>query len=360
MNTRKMAVLGWVAVLSGLLGTAAGQVVTIETVPVGNSGNTGEWSGESYGGYGPDRICGGVDYEYDIGKYEVTTGQYTAFLNAVAKNDPYGLYVETMWSDPISDGTKDYACKIKRTGSPGYYSYSVTSAYADRPVSHVSWADAVRFANWMHNGQPVKKLTGSPSQDADVTEDGAYLINGATDNVTLQTVTRKSDCTWAVPTEDEWYKAAYHKNDGVTANYYDYATGSDTKPSNQLTDPDAGNNATYGYFTSGDVLVLTIGSPYYRTEAGEHENSESPYGTYDQAGNVEEWCDTFQYSSSRILRGGNYYYDGAIRASVRYGHFPNDDYRWGGFRLVYIPEPTSMVLMALCGVGMLRRRRTRK
>jgi len=62
---------------------AAAAEITIETVSVGNPGNAGDWSGESYGGYGPDRICGAVAYTYNIGKYEVTAGQYTAFLNAV-------------------------------------------------------------------------------------------------------------------------------------------------------------------------------------------------------------------------------------------------------------------------------------
>jgi len=32
-------------------------------------------------------------------------------------------------------------------------------------------------------------------------------------------VTRESDATYFIPTENEWYKAAYHKNDGVTGNY---------------------------------------------------------------------------------------------------------------------------------------------
>ena len=35
---------------------------------------------------------GSVPYTFQMGKYDVTTGQYTAFLNAVAKTDPYGLY----------------------------------------------------------------------------------------------------------------------------------------------------------------------------------------------------------------------------------------------------------------------------
>ncbi|MBN1489479.1 MAG: hypothetical protein JXA69_06125, partial [Phycisphaerae bacterium] len=81
--------------------------VNIETVPVGNPGNAGEWSGQSYGGCGPDRVCGAVDYTYNIGKYEVTAGQYTAFLNKVAATDAYGLYNTNMWSS-------SYGCKIQR------------------------------------------------------------------------------------------------------------------------------------------------------------------------------------------------------------------------------------------------------
>ena len=62
-------------VVGVLLGVYAGaQAVTIDWVTVSNPGNTGEWSGESYGGYGPDAICGAVDYEYQIGTYEVTAG----------------------------------------------------------------------------------------------------------------------------------------------------------------------------------------------------------------------------------------------------------------------------------------------
>src|SRR5665647_1441137 len=72
--------------------------VNMETVPVGNPGNAGELSGAGAGGYGPDRICGAVAHAYNIGKYEVTAGQYTEFLNAVAKTDTYGLYSTSMQS----------------------------------------------------------------------------------------------------------------------------------------------------------------------------------------------------------------------------------------------------------------------
>ena len=102
--------------LAVLLGSWGPCVLDTGMVTVGNPGNDGENSGESeLGGYGPDRICGAVDYEYNIGKFEVTAGQYTEFLNAVAATDTYELYNTDMWN--LDDG-----CKIERSGFPGIYS----------------------------------------------------------------------------------------------------------------------------------------------------------------------------------------------------------------------------------------------
>ena len=84
---------------------------------VGNPGNAGELSGSGAGGYGPDAIVGAVDYAFRMGKFEVTAGQYTEFLNAVAATDTYGLYNTSMWSD-------SWGCKIQRGGSAGSYNYS--------------------------------------------------------------------------------------------------------------------------------------------------------------------------------------------------------------------------------------------
>ena len=112
MNARMMTVVGLAVILLATGGAVQADVLnmggtrdacgtwtglaSLETVPVGDVGNAGEWSGESYGGYGKNRICGSVSYEYNIGKYEVTAGQYTEFLNAVAKTDTYGLYNTSM------------------------------------------------------------------------------------------------------------------------------------------------------------------------------------------------------------------------------------------------------------------------
>jgi hypothetical protein len=50
------------------------QAVTIETVPVGEVSNLNNPA--------TGKLYGGVGYAYNIGKYEVTIGPYTAFLNA--------------------------------------------------------------------------------------------------------------------------------------------------------------------------------------------------------------------------------------------------------------------------------------
>lgn len=263
--------------------------IEIETVCVGHPGNIGESSGGGMGQWGPPRTCGAVDYPFNIGKYEVTAGQYAAFLNAVAATDTYGLYNTEMWEN-------EYGCKITRSGASGNYTYNVTPDRANRPVNYVSWGDAVRFANWLHNGQP------SGVQDLNTTEDGAYYLNGAISDVELMTVARKDNWKWAITSEDEWYKAAYHKNDGPSEHYFSYPTGDDEVPGNQLDIPDTGNNATY----YRDGYGHTIGDPYWRTEVGAHENSYSPYGTFDQGGNVSEWNESVLYNQFRGLRGGSY------------------------------------------------------
>ena len=95
-------------------GAASTAIATtaMEFVAVGNPGNAAAPADDSGVRYG------NVSYEYRIGKYEVTYGQYLEFLNAKAKSDPTGLYDPDMTNDQIANG-------IQRNGSSGSYTYSL-------------------------------------------------------------------------------------------------------------------------------------------------------------------------------------------------------------------------------------------
>ena len=307
--------------------------VAIETVTVGNPGNADDTHHDGYGA---------VDYIYEMGKYEVTAGQYTEFLNAVAVTDAYGLYNTDM-------STYSETCHIERVGSSGSYTYTVQAEWANRPVTFVCWGDAARFANWLHNGQPA---TGA--QDLGTTEDGSYYLDGATSTADLMAVVRKPGATWVVPSQDEWHKAGYHYNNGATGNYYAYSTSSDTLPdyvdnSGDLsgtgapfleggTDP--GNYVTY----DGDEGINGIGSPHYRTVVGEWENSASPYGTFDQGGNVWEWTETIASATARGRRGGAY---NIYAAQLHADHLGSQDptFEWveTGLRVAKVPGQVPAV-----------------
>src|SRR4051794_32076880 len=185
--------------------------VTIDTVPVGDPGNPNDSStGNSFGS---------VSRAYNIGKYEVTVGQYTVFLNAVAATDPYSLYNTSMALDPGIIG-------IDRSGSSGSYSYTVIGS-ANNPVSYVSWGDAARFANWLHNGQPMG------AEGPGTTETGAYTLNGATTDSALMAVASNAGANWFIPTENEWYKAAYYQpaaKGGNSNSYWKYPMKTNSFP----------------------------------------------------------------------------------------------------------------------------------
>jgi formylglycine-generating enzyme len=283
-------------------------LTSLQFVGVGEPGNAADTTG-----------YGSVGYAYDIGKFDVTAAQYCAFLNAVAATDTYGLYSTNMNVTVSVTG-----CNIVRAGAAGSYTYSVAADFANRPVNYVSWGDAARFCNWLQNGQ----ISGV--QDAKTTEDGAYYLNGAVSNAALLTVTRKANVQYFLPTEDEWYKAAfYDPNKPGGAGYWDYPTKSDTAPSNVLSATGT-NNANYNY---------SIGSPY-RTEVGAFAASPGPYGTFDQGGNVKQWNET-KIGSNRGLRGGSYTsIAAALASSARDGTTPAvEDYPIG-FRIAAILQNT--------------------
>jgi formylglycine-generating enzyme len=335
------------AAASGDVFNMGGDQKSLEFVTVGDPGNVAALSGDY-----PD--IGAVNYVYQIGKYDVTVAQYTEFLNAVAREDLYGLY-DTNMGQPGHWGTDDgrMGCGIARSGTASDYTYSVMPGRADYPVNYVSWGSAARFVNWLQNGQPTA------AEGPGTTETGAYDLNGAVTAVALGAVPRSADARYALPSRNEWYKAAFYKGGGTSAGYWKYPTGHDQDPSNVLS-ATATNNASYyyqtisGYYQMGDLLIPVYEDHYSDaanlfTPVGAFAATTSPYGAYDMGGDIRQYNDDVVdgYFGSRVT-SGSFFNDflNAMGPMALGGADASPGNDTIGFRVVSVPEPGALALLA--------------
>jgi hypothetical protein len=207
-----------------------------ETVPVVNLGNAADSTG-----------YGAVPYAYRIGKFEVTNAEYCKFLNEKAKEDPYQLYDYRM---------AESFGGINRSGSFGNYSYKTKDEESKKPVGYVTWESCARYANWLSNG----------GGNAD-TEKGSYALEcGIQPTVTLPdhaALAQGKAKKWVIASENEWYKAAYYdpKKPGG-AGYWNFAMSGGSAPSCNI-----------------NSNIISVAGAF---------KVASPYGTYDQNGNLCE------------------------------------------------------------------------
>lgn len=299
--------------------------VTFDWAYVGNAGNAAD----------PETGYGAVAYEYAISKTEVTNAQYVAFLNAVAAIDDFGGLDPTLFDSDMEDHQRG---GITRSGVSGSYTYQTKSNMANKPVNFVSFFDAMRFTNWLHNGQ------GNGG-----TETGAYTIGSDLDEF------RSPNARYWIPSEDEWYKAAYHQpaaEGGDVDDYWLYPTRSNTPPTRatansvgDISNPGS-NVANFRSTADWNGLngnVTTVGS------AG--PLSASFYGTFDQGGNVAEMNETVIDFPRRGTRGGAYNYLTTSLQSSRRGDFPpfGEDTTIG-FRVATVPEPSTGLMGVLASL----------
>jgi len=332
---------------AGVFNMPTGQT-SLDFVTVGDPGNVADTHYAK---------LGAAEYTYNIGKYDVTAAQYCQFLNAVAKTDTYGLYNPNMANVGGPYNTASCGCGIIQSGVSGGYTYNVLpdsgvpgqpgyANYANFPVNYVSWGDAARFCNWLQNGQPVGDEGTGP------TETGAYTLNGGTATSALMAVTRNAGATYVIPSENEWYKAAYYKGGGTDAGYWLYATQSNSAPSNVLSTTGANNaNFLYGGYTD---------PTNYLTPVGYFQGSPGPYGTYDMGGDVQQWTETPLDDSARMLRGGSFEHDVSdLSASSRGNSYPPMEYNVLGFRVASVPEPSGVAMLFVGAATLLIWRRAR-
>ncbi|MBC8127787.1 MAG: SUMF1/EgtB/PvdO family nonheme iron enzyme [Gloeobacteraceae cyanobacterium ES-bin-144] len=307
------------AALAGIsLAIPAFAKVNITYVTIKNGGNANDPASGLIGGADP--IYGAVAKTYKIAKNETTIAQYAEFLNAVAKTDTYSLYHAQM-TDGCING-------ISQSGASGNFTYSVNPGSENKPITYVCWFDAARFCNWLHNGQPVG------TQTAGTTESGAYTLNGA---MTGRKIPKNSKAKVWIPSENEWYKAAYYdpnKGGAGVGGYWLYPNQCDAMTTNDIGVVGAANHSdANGYATHTDSTKWGI------TDVGAYGlNSDSAYGTNDQAGNVMEWSDTALPIGTCKVRGGAWdFREREMRASYRTEFEPTFHTRSLGFRVASVP-----------------------
>jgi sulfatase modifying factor 1 len=299
---RKMVLrsLGLVAGFLAGVGSAKGDFMAF--VLVGDAGNAPDSTG-----------YGGVAYAYQIGEYEVTNAQYAQFLNAVAAIDKLDLYNPSMGSDAQGG--------ILRSGASGSYTYTLKLGFDSKPVNFVSYYDSLRFINWMTNG-----LGGGG------TENGSYTLLGNSGVPTnASTLSRNPGALFVMPSEDEWYKAAYYQGNST---YSLYPTGANSVPASMGPNNTTANSANYGNGAGGV------------TDVGAYSLSGSHYGTFDQAGNVIE-KDEATISGQKGSRGGSWRLSATfLAASTRDYDAPTGEFSDIGFRVALVPEPATLGMLA--------------
>jgi sulfatase modifying factor 1 len=328
--------------------------VTIDWVTVGDPGNTADTTGDP-------NPAGAVADSFRIMKFEWTNSQYVQFLNAV---DPDGLNPQGIWNGNMGSNARG-GISFTSGNSPGS-KYAAKTNMGDKPVNYVSWFDAARVANWLQNGAQNYLTTGTSASAPQNT--GAYTLGIATSGFSF---TRNSGAQYFIPTENEWYKAAYYKGSGTNAGYWDYPTQSDTAPTAVTSGTTGIGSASTGTIGSGtgnfanfssaadwnsqDGNVTTVGT----------NGRPSAYGAFDMGGNVWEWNETLIGLTSRGVRGGYWYNHASYSSSsLRDTLFaPSVEYDGLGFRLaspVAVPEPSTWAMglagIACAGWGMFRRR----
>ncbi len=280
-------------------------IFDINFVNIGNAGNAADTTG-----------YGAVPYEYRIGTYEIS-------------------------QDAIDKAT-----------ASGLSNVTAGAWTGNQPAAWISWYEAAAFVNWMNITSGYQAAYNLSFNNFDNTWNMTLWSSADAWTLGGTNLYRHKDALYFLPSENEWYKAAYYNPSG--SDFFLYPTASDTAPTPVASGTNAGT-AVYNFVTNAPAGVDVAGGL-------------SSYGTMGQGGNVWEWQETAfdgdnsSSSKARELGGGSWLdADFILRSSYPDGvEDPTRESYAFGFRVAAVPEPSTYALLIMTGAGALwwaRRRR---
>ncbi len=322
----------------------------IEFVTVGDPGNPA-WTG---GGFNNGR--GAVDYQFRIGKFEVTTAQWAEFMNAALDRPstdriPH-VFAPTQWG---AVGATPQ--------NPGGQRFTVPAGREMIPTGGVNWRTSAIFCNWLHNGKGTSResfLSGA----YDVSTFGHFGGVTFTDQLT-----RSPGARYYIPSLDEWMKAAHwspDRNGPGQGGWYLYSNSSDSPfrygpPGVLINGQPATANASWSDFGFP-------GHNPFNVPLGAYTGVVSPWGLMDVAGATSEWTEEWfrfpdeQFPRYRTFEGSAWDFGtNGLPDQVLYyrgSEFPSFSGYDMGFRVAAsIPAPSGFVILGVVSAWVARRRR---
>ena len=298
-------------VRSDTFGTGANQF-SIDFTTIGNPGNAADTVIQSDGTLG----YGSVSYTFRMGTYNISQNQIDAAIASGLANVAAGAWI------------------------------------GNQPAANISWHEAAALVNWLN--------TSSGHQAAyNLSFDGfAWNMNlwdaSQAWQVGGENLYRNANAFYFLPSENEWYKAAYGKSDG--SGYYFFPTGSDNWPT-AVSSGTNQNSAIYNQPWSQGPADINL------------SGGLSSYGTMGQGGNVWQWTEspwsgnTSDANAPRAIRGAVYGDNGYFMESyARFSFTGSPDFENSiiGFRVASVPEPSTLAFSGIGFIGLLMLLRRRK
>jgi hypothetical protein len=158
-----------------------------------------------------------------------------------------------------------------------------------RPVGGISWRDAARYCNWLHNGKS-SSLASLTTGAYDTTTFGGNRTIGYTD-----AATRLPGAKYWIPSLDEWMKAAWYDPDRFgngAGGWWDFTNRSNQNGAPGL--PGVGS-------TSAGLQLPNRGE--WTIALGAYSAFTSPWGLLDTSGGAAEWIEEWAGKVDRATLG---------------------------------------------------------